>query len=46
MVQLVQSSELQVSMTILYNDFGDAPEQQTEKIGEIHRQDNWELESF
>lgn len=46
MVQLVQSSELQVWMTISRNDtqqHGDAPEQHTE---EIHLQDNWELESF
>lgn len=49
MVQLVQSSELQVLMTILHNDtlqYGDAPEWWTEKIEEIHWQDHWELERF
>lgn len=49
MVQLVQSSELQVWVTILYNDtvqHGGVPERRTEKIEEIHRQDNREQESF
>lgn len=39
MVQLVQSSELQVWMTVLHNDalqHGGAPEQRTEKTEEIH----------